>query len=199
MKTFLILMAVLGVLFIIFQSFISASTIRTEKQAYQVVRRFTGFEVRHYPSVVMATTHAAAEDYRGLARTGFRRIAGYIFGYNESNKKIAMTAPVHMEITEQGSSMSFVMPSGYDLSNLPKPGDPKVLLEKKEDTYWAALSFGGFANDRVIAKQVARLKQLLKQEGIKEAGNYRYLGYNPPYQLIARRNEVAIPVYWEIQ
>lgn len=197
MKTFLILIAVLGVLFILFQSFIGLSTVKTEKQSYQVVRSFEGFEVRHYPSVVMATTHASAGDYNGLARTGFRRIAGYIFGYNEGNQKIAMTSPVHMEFSDQGSAMSFVMPSGYDLSNLPKPGDPRVLLEKKGDTYWAALSFGGFASDRIIAKQVARLKQLLKNEGIKEAGNFRYLGYNPPYQLIGRKNEVAIPVEWE--
>jgi hypothetical protein len=36
----------------------------------------------------------------------------------------------------------------------------------------------------------------LNGKGIKTIGNFRYLGYNPPYQIIARKNEIVVAVEW---
>ena len=196
MKSLLIVISVLTVIFIIFQSFISMGTTNTEKQPYTVLKKDGDLEIRLYPSVTIATIQSTAKNYRELSGNGFRKIAGYIFGNNASGEKIAMTTPVHMDFQESGSSMAFVMPSGYDESNLPKPNDPAIKIKKTEVEHVAALRFGGFASDEAIEKNTQKLDELLRQKGIRTKGHFRFLGYNPPYQLVGRRNEIIAAVEW---
>ena len=191
-----IVLIVLTVVFIAFQSFMSISNSNIEKQKYRVVKTENGFELRYYPPATFATVKSSAKSYRELSGSGFRTIAGYIFGGNESSTKIAMTSPVHMDINEKESSMSFVMPSNYDVKSLPKPNDARVEIHQTPGEYAAVIEFGGFANDASIRKHAEELKQLLDQKGIKTIGNFRYLGYNPPYQIIARKNEIVVAVEW---
>lgn len=196
MKSMWIVLIVLTVVFIAFQSFMSISNSNIEKQQYRVVKAEKGFELRYYPPATFATVKSSAKSYRELSGSGFRKIAGYIFGDNESSTKIAMTSPVHMDINEKESSMSFVMPSNYDVKSLPKPNDARVEIHQTPGEYAAAIEFGGFANDASIRKHAEELKQLLDEKGIKTIGNFRYLGYNPPYQIIARKNEIVVAVEW---
>ncbi|MFN5009164.1 MAG: SOUL family heme-binding protein [Bacteroidota bacterium] len=196
MKNMWIVLLVVAIVFIAFQSFMSISNSNIERQKYRVVKAEKGFELRYYPPATFATVKSSAKSYRELSSSGFRKIAGYIFGGNESSTKIAMTSPVHMDINEKESSMSFVMPSKYDLESLPKPNDAKVEIHETPGEYLAAIEFGGFANDASIRKHADELKQLLNGKGIKTIGNFRYLGYNPPYQIIARKNEIVVAVEW---
>ena len=196
MKSMWIVLIVLTVVFIAFQSFMSISNSNIEKQQYRVVKAEKGFELRYYPPATFATVKSSAKSYRELSGSGFRKIAGYIFGDNESSTKIAMTSPVHMDINEKESSMSFVMPSNYDVKSLPKPNDARVEIHQTPGEYAAVIEFGGFANDASIRKHAEELKQLLDEKGIKTIGNFRYLGYNPPYQIIARKNEIVVAVEW---
>lgn len=196
MKSMWIVIIVLTVVFIAFQSFMSISNSNIEKQQYRVVKAEKGFELRYYPPATFATVKSSAKSYRELSGSGFRKIAGYIFGDNESSTKIAMTSPVHMDINEKESSMSFVMPANYDVKSLPKPNDARVEIHQTPGEYAAVIEFGGFANDASIRKHAEELKQLLDQKGIKTIGNFRYLGYNPPYQIIARKNEIVVAVEW---
>ncbi|MFN5376100.1 MAG: SOUL family heme-binding protein, partial [Chitinophagaceae bacterium] len=126
MKKMIIALGVIILILVVFQSFMVASTNNTEKQAYKVIKKEEGFEIRYYPPATFATIQSSAKNYRELSGNGFRKIAGYIFGNNESSSKIAMTTPVHMDISNEGSSMSFVMPSKYDINNLPRPNDANV-------------------------------------------------------------------------
>ncbi len=169
---------------------------KTEKQKYRVVHSETEYEIRFYPSATLATVYSSANSYRELAGSGFRRLAGYIFGGNESDKKIAMTSPVHMDINDSKSAMSFVMPSSYDIGNLPTPNDSGVILQKTSDEYVAVLKFKGYASDKDIKSYSEKLANLLTEKGITFTGNFRYLGYNPPYQFIGRRNEIIVSVNW---
>ena len=84
---------------------------KTEEQKYSLVRKYDDFEIRFYPSATVASIRSDAKTYRELAGPGFQKLAGYIFGGNEANAKISMTAPVQMDINDTGSTMSFVMPS----------------------------------------------------------------------------------------
>jgi hypothetical protein len=197
MKNMIITLIVVSVILIAFQSFMVISTNRTEKQAYKVVKKEDEFEIRYYPPATFATIQSSAKNYRELSGNGFRKIAGYIFGNNESSSKIAMTTPVHMDINDEGSSMSFVMPSAYDINNLPRPNDANVKLHQTPGEYVAAISFGGFANDASIKKYAAELEKALGNKGIKSIGHFRYLGYNPPYQLVGRKNEIIVTVEWK--
>jgi len=168
-----------------------------EKQKYRLVKKEKEFEIRFYPPAILATTRSAVKSYRELGSSGFRKIAGYIFGNNESSAKIAMTAPVHMDINDKGSSMSFVMPSQYTLDKLPRPVDSRVELHESAAVYMAAIEFGGYANDEKIKQYADRLVQALKRNGIKATGNPTFLGYNAPYELIGRKNEVVIAIEWK--
>jgi len=197
MKNMVTTLIVVSVILIAFQSFMVISTNRTEKQIYKVIKKEDEFEIRYYPPATFATIQSSAKNYRELSGNGFRKIAGYIFGNNESSSKIAMTTPVHMDINDEGSSMSFVMPSAYDINNLPRPNDVNVKLHQTPGEYVAAISFGGFANDASIKKYAAELEKSLGKKGIKSIGHFRYLGYNPPYQLVGRKNEIIVTVEWK--
>lgn len=197
MKKMITIILVIIVLFIGLQSFWAMSNSNIEKQKYQVVQKEKDFEIRYYPPAIMATIRSSAKSYRELANGGFRKIAGYIFGNNVSSSKIAMTSPVHMDINDKESSMSFVMPSEYDLKELPKPNDANVEIHESPSEYAAAIEFGGFANDATIKKYAEQLRKSLEEKGIKPIGNFRYLGYNPPYQIIGRKNEVVVTVEWK--
>jgi hypothetical protein len=173
------------------------STEKAKEQKYTVVIANKEFEIRFYPSATLATVYSEAKTYKELAGPGFRKLAGYIFGGNESETKISMTSPVQMDINDSVSEMSFVMPTGYNLDNLPKPNDAKVIVHKTMDEYVAAIKFGGFASDKDIQNYSEKLKNLLLAKGIVYYGNFRFLGYNPPFQLVGRRNEIIVSVKWK--
>lgn len=173
---------------------VMAST--TEKQKNKLIHSEKEFEIRHYPSATLATVYSSVNQYKQISTPGFRTLAGYIFGGNTGNEKIAMTSPVHMDINDTLSSMSFVMPSKYEAKSLPTPNNSNIVLEKSPDEYVAALKFKGYASDIRIEQYSEKLKLLLEEKRISYKGNFRYLGYNPPYQFIGRRNEIIVTVNW---
>jgi hypothetical protein len=184
------------ILTILLQSFTPMSA-KTEHQKYTVIRKYNDFEIRFYPSATIATISSDAKTYRELSGPGFRKLAGYIFGGNESNTKISMTAPVRMDINDTASTMSFVMPSEYSKDNLPKPNDPNVRIMNTADEYVAAIRFGGYASDDDLEHYSEKLEKLLKENGLTPTGNYRFLGYDPPFRFIGRRNEIIVTVDWK--
>lgn len=168
----------------------------TETQAYRILKTEKDFEIRFYPPATLATVTSSAKTYKELASPGFRKLANFIFGGNESNKSISMTTPVHMDIKDTASSMSFVMPSAYTKENLPKPNDPNVIISTTSEDYVAAIRFSGYASDSDIKKYSVKLKNALISNGIEFYGNFRFLGYNAPYQFWGRRNEIIVSVRW---
>jgi hypothetical protein len=89
---------------------------------------------------------------------GFRSLAGYIFGGNVSaetgsSQSIAMTAPVHTEITGDviesngtsgGMKMAFFLPSQYtSIEQLPRPKDDRVRLVQVPAKRYAVVTFNG--------------------------------------------------------
>jgi len=197
MRVFLIISLVLFALFFIFQSYIVMATNSANEQPYKVLHVEKDFEIRFYPAAIMATIVSPTKSYKELANPGFRKLATYIFGGNETKMQIAMTAPVHMDINDTISSMSFVMPSNYTKEDLPKPNDSNVTIKSIPDEYVAALKFGGYASDKNIKIYTKKLAAALKEKSIPHYGNFRFLGYNPPYQFFGRRNEIIVSVIWK--
>ena len=166
-------------------------------QPYKVLHIEDDFEIRFYSATIMATIFSPTKSYKELANPGFRTLATYIFGGNESKKQIAMTTPVHMNINDSLSSMSFVMPSNYTKENLPKPNDSNVTIKSIPDEYVAALRFGGYASDKNIKSYTKKLATALKEKSIPHYGDFRFLGYNPPYHFFGRRNEIIVTIDWK--
>jgi hypothetical protein len=194
MKPLLMITTLIILLFLFFQSYTVISSKKTETQAYKVVRTEKDFEIRYYPAVTMATILSAEKSYKSLGNQGFRKLAAYIFGGNEEKQKIAMTTPVHMAVNDSSATMSFVMPATLNTSNLPKPQNDEILLQTKPEEYVAAIRFGGFASEKDIKKYSEKLENALKSASIQLVGHFRVLGYNPPYQLFGRRNEIIVTV-----
>lgn len=194
MKIAIVVVSALLVLFIVFQMYISMVTNKSEQQAYKVIRKEKEFEIRYYPAAVMAKISSSSKSYRDLGYSGFGKLAKYIFGGNSEQKQIAMTSPVHMDIGDTVATMAFVMPAKFKKEDLPKPDNTDIQLEVAAAEYVAALQFDGFANTASIDKNKALLKKQLTAKGISFYGNFRFLGYNPPYQLFGRRNEVIVSV-----
>lgn len=192
------ILAGLGFVFLMVQSYkLLSNTLKTENQKYRLVLKEDGFEIRFYPSATFAKINSPGTNYKSVASSGFNKLAGYIFGGNDQGKSIAMTAPVRMEMSDKGSTMSFVMPEKYQASDLPKPKDASVQIVKSSPQYVAVIRFGGYADDEKINEHRAILLKLIENKGIKVTGEYTFLGYNAPFQFWGRTNEVAIPIEWK--
>ncbi len=164
---------------------------KTEIQKYQTIKTEKDFEVRYYPPSILASVDMSGT-FDQSGNSSFGTLAGYIFGGNEENMQISMTAPVRM--SESEGTMSFVMPSGFTMETLPDPKSRRVKLHTSEPQYVAVVSFSGWANDRKISEMKKRLSEWLAREGLNHNNKFEYLGYNPPYQLTNRRNEVLVPL-----
>ncbi len=191
--TYIIVLALLVFSGLYAKNYLKMGT-KTEEQPYKVVLKKDKFEIRYYPAAIFAQVKSPAKGYRNESGNQFRKLAGFIFGGNSESKQIAMTAPVHMEKSEEGSVMHFVMPESFTMENLPKPLDPNVKISKSVPGYYAAYSFGGFAGEEKILNAEAELKALLQKEKIVTKGNFKYLGYNAPYEVLNRRNEMIVAV-----
>jgi hypothetical protein len=192
MKIVLLVIGIIAVIFIVFQIYTSMATGKSETQLYKVIKVEKDFEIRYYPATTMAVITSSAKTYKELGRSGFSTLAGYIFGGNKEKKQIAMTSPVHMEISDTISSMSFVMPSQYTKANLPQPNNTEVTIKTAPAEYVAAITFSGFASQEAIQKHTVLLEKALKEKHLSYHGHFRYFGYNPPYQLFGRRNEIIV-------
>lgn len=193
MKTAIIILLALAAIFIFVQAYIAKTTSDTEQQEYEVIEQDGDFEIRYYPSAIMASVSVDG-NYSNSSGTGFRILAGYIFGSNSENLKIPMTAPVHMSEDSSGYFMSFVMPSAYELEKLPVPDNGQVRLHESSPAHMASVRFSGFANDEKIDQYKKQLRRYLEKNEISYTEPFIFLGYNPPYQMVNRRNEVMVKI-----
>lgn len=167
---------------------------KTEIQKYEVIKTLGEYEIRYYPPAILATVEMGGS-YDASRNGSFGTLARYIFGGNEEKMQISMTAPVRVSEAEQ--TMSFVMPSRYTASQLPKPEDERVSLHTSDPQYVAVVRFSGWASDRKIEQMKERLAAWISGQGLRHNSRFEYLGYNPPYQLTNRRNEVLVPILYD--
>jgi hypothetical protein len=191
MKIAIIIILSLLTIMAIAQVFISKSTRQTEQHHYQVLKTYDKFEVRKYDAALFSSVKMNKKGYKENSSEGFRILAGYIFGDNETNEKIAMTTPVAMELGDT-TKMMFMVPKNYDLDNLPNPKNKKIVFEKQAQKIMAAIRFDGWANDNKIEQYKNMLMQELAKEHIPHHNKFIFLGYNPPFEMTNRRNEVIV-------
>ncbi len=191
MKSIIIVTVTLLAIVAISAAFMRKSIRDTETQPYAVLKKYDVFEVRKYEAALYTSVNLNTDTYDKTSGTGFRVLAGYIFGGNEENKKIAMTSPVSMEIDDT-SKMSFLVPAGLNMEDMPKPTNKDIYFEKKEAKIMAAIEFGGWADDAKIESYKKKLVGELLKNNIQFVGKFAYLGYNPPFDLINRRNEIVV-------
>ncbi len=193
MKVIIILTAFIFFAFIMVQAVTQSSSNKIEQYAYTVEREIGDVEIRQYEDAVFSSVRLQDSTYANSANQGFRILAGYIFGGNDKGQSIAMTSPVVMEMGKE-MKMSFMVPSGMNMDSLPKPNDGRVYQEKVPGSKMAVIRFGGWSSDEKIEEKKQELIHILKENNMSFEGPFLYMGYNPPYQLVGRRNEVAVRV-----
>lgn len=194
MKWTLFITAATIVLFLVAQLVSLWAVRRVEQVPYQVVERLRDAEVRSYPAH-WAAGHSTRNARLSEAGTmGFRRLARYIFGGNDLEERIAMTAPVTLEQGDGGYTVFFGIPGGRTDHDLPVPDDPTVLVVERPSVRMACVRFGGRATDARIASELERLHRALAGSPWRMVGRPVVMGYDSPWQLLGRRNEVGIAV-----
>jgi hypothetical protein len=191
MKAVIIIIISILVLTAIAQFYLSRSTQQTEQHSYKVIKKFDKFEIRKYDAALFSSVKLNKKGYKESSSEGFRILAGYIFGDNEANEKIAMTSPVVLELGDT-TKMMFMVPKNYNLKNLPNPKNSKIVFEKEEEKIIAAIRFDGWANDEKIEKYKTILRNELVKEKLNYINKFSFLGYNPPFEVMNRRNEVVV-------
>ena len=191
MKILSIILIIVLILFVVSQIWAQSQVSDIETYPYRVDKAYDGFEVRTYERANFIYVTMDAKTYAEGSSRGFRTLAGYIFGGNERQQKIAMTSPVVMDMDNE-VTMKFLVPAQYKLDELPKPESAEVRFATEKERTVAAITFGGFANDEKILEHKDELFQYLAAFGIEHTGQWSFLGYDPPFKLIGRKNEVVV-------
>jgi len=191
MKILLIVLGVILLAFIIFQIFATRGQKNIETYPFKVIKQYDKFEIRTYEASLFTSVKLSTKEYKDASRKGFSILAGYIFGGNDRNEKIAMTSPVAMSL-EDSMTVMFLVPKKFGKESLPKPSESQIEFREEPAKTVAAISFGGWANDEKIEKYKEKLKAALDSEKIAYTNRFYFLGYNPPFEVFNRNNEVIV-------
>ncbi|XP_028809429.1 heme-binding protein 2 [Denticeps clupeoides] len=155
------------------------------------------YAVRAYDAANWVSTAVKSVDSDAALSTGFRRLFKYIQGENEQKAKVEMTAPVTCHITpgagpacESTFIISFYIPVEHQ-ADPPKPSDSEVFIENRKGFTTFVRTFGGFSNEKMVREEHLKLIESLQRDEVKfkEAPYYR-VGYDSPFKMTNRRNEV---------
>lgn len=191
MKILLTIFGVILLIFIIFQLFAINGQKNIETYSYDVTKKYDAFEIRNYEASLFTYVKLSGNKYRDESNKGFSILAGYIFGGNEKNEKIAMTSPVAMSL-EDSMTMMFMVPKKFKKETLPKPDQSEIKFQEEPKKTVAAIAFSGWANDEKIEKYKQKLKSALDAKEIPYTNRFFFLGYNPPYEIFNRKNEIIV-------
>jgi len=182
-----------------------------ETPAYEVLQHDGQFELRRYAGYLSANVRVTASDHAHAMSAGFNPLADYIFGNNRASdriamtapvtagraccQKIAMTAPVTVQSSEDEYMVSFTMPSGYSMDDLPLPNNAAVSLESVEPHLAAVARFGGSISGGRAEQELAGLRAWIEEQGYSAVSEPIVAQYDPPWKPgFARRNEIMIVV-----
>ncbi len=177
-----------------------------ETPSYEVVETLGNIEIRQYAPYLVAETSVEG-DLETAGNSGFRILASYIFGNNQGEQRIAMTAPVSQEqragskismtapVTQERAgdrfTIQFMMPSKYTIETLPKPNDSRIEIRKVPARKFAVIRYSGTWSRKNYEKHLAQLQGTLAENGYKAIGEPIWARYDPPFKpWFLRRNEI---------
>ena len=193
-------------LFLISMFFLTMSThaMSYEEPKYKIIKKTDIYEVRRYEQRTVAQAKYDKEN------SGFRILFDYISGENESATDVAMTIPVAQSteinmtapVTQTNARgkmvMQFFLPKKYTKETAPRPKDGRIDIIDLPTTYYAVISYSGFASEKNFQTHQRKLKNALDESRITVSGPPIRATYNSPFTLpFFRRNEAMYPLDWD--
>jgi hypothetical protein len=181
----------------------------TEEPSYKVVFKNDAYEIRQYERIIVAQT-IVNEDFENAGNNGFRILAGYIFGGNQSqtkiemtapvgqvaqaqSEKIAMTAPVALIKNKSGFAVQFTMPKNLNLKTLPIPNDSRIKLIEIPSRKVAVFRYSGAWSESRYQEKLAQFREALEKDSVSTQGEPVFARFNSPFMIwFLRRNEIWI-------
>ncbi len=191
MKIVTIILVVIIVVFAFAQIYFMLLQRNIESYPYTVKKKYDRFEIRKYEATLFTSVTLTSKGYKNTSSQGFSILAGYIFGKNDRKEKISMTSPVSMSL-DDSTTMMFMVPKKLNKETLPKPEQSGIEFKEEPAKLLAAISFGGWANDAKIEKYKQELKAALDAQGITYSNKFYFFGYNAPFEVFNRKNEVLV-------
>jgi hypothetical protein len=181
------------------------STQATEEPPYQVIRKIADVELRQYEAYAVAEVVVPGPASEAGSQA-FPILAGYIFGKNKGERKLAMTAPVtqtvvpvKLEMTAPvtqavapgGFLVQFVLPKGVSAATAPEPLDARIMLRDVLPVQIAVIRYSGLWSESNYNEHLDKLKAVLQAEKLIWAAEPVYARYNAPFTpWFLRRNEI---------
>ncbi len=162
-----------------------------EQPDYTVIKKDNEFEIRQYTNFLTATVETEGERDDAIGK-GFRILFKYISGENKNKESISMTVPVMQKSSGNNKwSISFVVPKKFNLQNVPQPDNQSVKIKNNPDLKVVVITFSGLFSNENIKENEAKIRNYIKEKGLKIEEPAIYAGYNEPWTLwFLKRNEV---------
>jgi hypothetical protein len=157
---------------------------------YNILQDYRDFQLRQYPEILVASVVVQGNREQALS-SGFSILAHYILGKNKTKLRMKMEAPVMQQKTAEGWEVSFVMPTYYDLGDLPQPVDERIQLHVMPAQNYIVYRFNGKVIDDFLQQEMDYFKKFLVRQDFKIVGEPIYAFYSPPWTIsFLRRNEI---------
>ncbi|XP_058469653.1 heme-binding protein 2 [Solea solea] len=157
------------------------------------------YEIRTYHPTKWISTSLSGMQLDAANNTGFRRLFSYIQGNNQNKVKVEMTAPVTCCVEpgagpacESKFTVSFYIPEEHQ-ENPPEPSSPELFVEHRKEFTAYVRTYSGFSNENMKREELLKLLESLQRDGVPYVDKPYYVaGYDSPFKLTNRRNEVWV-------
>jgi hypothetical protein len=168
-----------------------------EHPGYAVIERRSGYEVRRYDAFMLAQVQVRAPWRQALSQAS-ATLDDYFSGNNTmqasitasrlvhieseaESETIALVAPVIQEQKKDFWVVSFVVPSRYTWSTVPRPNDPQIRLVEVPAHTTAVRIFGGWIDQAAADARAAELRELLTKDHETILGLPQTVQYGPAW------------------
>lgn len=193
-----------------FGLFSGRSALAIEEPQFEVISAEGQIELREYGPILAAEVQVQGSRDEAV-NSGFRILAAFIFGDNQGEAKIAMTAPVTQSsdatiqngeeinmtapVTQSGSGSNwrirFMMPQAYTKETLPVPNDQRIKIIELPPRRIVVIRFSGMWTENNLTTQKQTLADYIKTNKLRPIGDPTFAFYDPPWKpFFWRRNEV---------
>ena len=187
------LIGITSILVVIFFTMLLSKD-KYKEPSFTLLESKGNIEIREYSEYIVAKTSIIKNNIES-DNNMFRVLASYIFGGNEKNANIPMTAPVTTFEDNESYSMLFYMLESDKIKDLPNPSGQNITLDKFNLGKCAVIKFSWYVNDEKVNKYKNKLKKFINDNGYEIDYPFMINRYDSPWTPpFMRRNEVLVRI-----